>query len=115
MSTTKLIKDELQKKKLREALFPGKTPRVKVSPFKPIMEINKDNSLWMSHCVNKKMKNPTGLILDVQITTGQIKVVLTQNGNEIGVGKSKHDINEAIEQVKKAFAVNNLHKFLTSK
>lgn len=87
--------------------------KTKASPAKPIMEINKENSIWIAHCVNKKSKKPMGLAMYIKISNSFVGVILTQNGQEISVAESTHDINEAIDKVKEAFGVNNMLRVLS--
>lgn len=108
------IQKNKQKKQLQKVLY-GDKPKIRVSPYQPIMEITQENHLWIAHCINKKTNKPMGLKLDVSITMASIKITLIQNGNEIARGESKHDINEAINIVKQEFAINNMLKFLNTK
>lgn len=114
MGVNKLIKEANQKAELQQVMY-GDKPKTKVNPTKPIIEINQENSLWISHCINKKSKKPLGLTLDIKISIAYVRVILMQNGQEIGTAHSKYDINEAINKVKEAFGVNNLFNFINGK
>jgi len=103
---------------IHETIIP-KRVKAKISPYKPIMEINESNASWIKHCVNKKSKNPRGLILNIEIRAEKVSVRLVKMDKgfpvTIGKGQSKYDINEAIRQVIDAYAVNNLHNALSGR
>lgn len=103
---------------LRNSIIPKKTKN-KISSYKPIMEINKENYIWIEHCVNKKCKYPSGLILNIEIRNQKVKVSLYKiDGGfplNIGIGYSKHDINEAIRKVIDDYVIYNLKKSLFGK
>lgn len=103
---------------LHKTIIP-KRAKAKISPYKPIMEINESNANWIKHCVNKKSKKPSGLILNIEIRTEKVKVRLVKMDKgfpvTIGKGESKHDINEAIRQIIDAYAVSNLSNALSGR
>ena len=102
-------------KAIHETIIP-KRVKAKISPYKPIMEINQSNANWIKHCVNKKRKKTSSLILNIEIRSERISVRLVDMEEGfpaiIGKGVSKHDINEAIRQVIDAYLVRNLSNVL---
>lgn len=77
---------------IHETIIP-KRVKAKISPYKPIMEINESNVSWIKHCVNKKSKNPRGLILNIEIRAEKVSVLLVKMDKDFQLPQAKDKAN----------------------
>ncbi len=98
-----------------QKVFIPKRVKQKISPYKPVIEINEDNAMWIQHCVAKRSKKAKYKLLNISIEMEKIKVrfeIEEDYRKVIFRGESKNDINEAIRSVIDQFATHNLARSL---